>query len=579
MEFGNQKNEIKKALIQSALNLGWKVKEDCIIISTPPSRELGDYATSCPFAIAKERKENPYQVAEVLKKELLVLLKKSCSEINIAKPGYLNFKMSNEYLNAALTEILKDDAQWGSHKIVTRQKVIVEYSSPNIAKLMHVGHLRSTMIGHALDNLYRHLGYDVISDNHIGDWGTQFGKLLVAYRLWSANDGHEVLTVARLEELYIRFNKDAKIDPELMDQARNETVKLQSGDLDTRKLWTAFCEASMIEFNRIYSLLDIHFDHVKGESFYEPMLGEVVQDALDKNIGVVSQGAVIISLDEYGLPPFMIRKSDGGFLYSTSDLATILWRGKNLHPSLVIYVVADQQELHFKQLFAAAKKLGYTGTGELIHVPFGLILGEDGKKMSTREGETVNASQFIKKAIDLARNKIKEKNVLLSTEELETIAENLGVSALTYNDLSRERTSTIRFDWDTMMNLKGSSAPYLLYTYVRIQGILRKEQKVMETSSSENDTHNQNEHDERQLLSEIVKFPETLIEMAKTFQPHVLVDYLNNLAGAFHSFYDRAPVLSAPIPLREKRLELLRATAITMLRGLIILGMKPVEKM
>jgi len=554
----------------------YPLTDEEIELTSPPHDALGDYASAIALKLAKHIGKHPMEIAEDLANNFP---KSSEVSVKAEKPGYNNFTIKKEWLQAQLPNILKAGTQWGRMG-TPRKKVLVEYSSPNIAKMMHVGNFRATIVGHALDNVFRHLGYEVVNDNHLGDWGTQFGKLLVAYTLWYTPRDGSPITVPELEELYIRFNKEMKNDPSLEEDARHATVKLQQGDTEARKLWNVFCRISIAEFNHIYELFNIKFDYLHGESFYEQMLPGIIAEALEKKVAIESEGAVVIPLSDVGLPDYMIRKSDGGFMYSTTDLATIKWREENLSLDLVLYVVGDQQTLHFKQLFAAAQKLDYAKETELVHIPFGMVLGEHGRKMSTREGEAVDAMYFIQKSIEVAKKIIDEKNPSVSPAERDEIARRVAISALVYNDLSRDRESSVTFNWEQMMNLKGTSAPYLLYTYVRINGIVKKVQaEFPDDLTAQADTSLLNEPDELLLLRKLVKFPETLAEVAMSYNPHYLVHYLDELANAFHAAYDRLPVVQADEPVRRARLTLFRAVAHTMKTGMDILGMQPVERM
>lgn len=586
---------IKKSLIQALEQLPKSsfLPPIEINIVEPPDPTWGDYASPLPLQLAKYLKQKPVELANRIVTALLPVTTTQFDKPLITQTGYINFSLSTSWLQNSLHTILELKNNWG--RITTpQQKVLVEYSSPNIAKRMHVGHFRSTLIGNALDKLFRHLGYSVVNDNHLGDWGTQFGKLLVAYHRWHPHAKASAITVPQLEELYIRYHKEAENDPLLEKEARAYTVKLQQGDAPTRRIWEEFCRISLIEFDYIYQLFGIKFEYHHGESFYEPMLPGIVNESLEKKIAIESQGAVIIPLDEVGLPPFMIRKSDGGYLYSTTDLATIKWREEHLNPDLVLYVVGDQQTLHFKQLFASANKLGYTKNTKLVHVPFGLILGEHGRKMSTREGEAVDAMYFINKSVELAKQIIDEKNpspsspltaqhtakIIPNESERSDIAKRIALSALVYNDLSRDRDSSVTFNWDTMMNFKGSSAPYLLYTYVRINGIMKKiHMEHPDDLTVTIDATVLNEPYELLLLRRLVKFPEALEDAAAAYKPHYLVQYLENLANTFHTAYDRLPVASAEENIRRARLSLFQAVANTMKIGMEIMGMQPVERM
>lgn len=569
--------ESLRAIIPS-LNAGIDPDSLTGLIAVPDAK-MGDYATNVPLRLANVLKRPPSDIAHEIAEKIKPSLQPMIERVEITPSGYVNFFLSPLWLQKQLIIMRKMGDDWGSAPS-SHKRVLVEYSSPNIAKMMHVGHFRSTLIGHALDNIFRHIGYQVVNDNHLGDWGTQFGKLLVAYKLWHTPRADTPITVPALEALYIRFHKELPHNPTLEEQARAETVKLQQGDPEEKKLWQKFCGISLAEFKRVYELLGIAFDYQNGESFYEPLLARVVQEALDKKVATVSEGAAVIPLSQEGLPDYMIRKSDGGFLYATSDLATIKWRDDNLQPDLVLYVVGDQQILHFKQLFAAARKMGYALSTKLIHVPFGLILGEHGRKMSTREGEAVDAMHFINKSIELAKKIINEKNASLSPLEKEETAKRIAISALVYNDLSRDRESSVTFNWDAMMNFKGASAPYLLYTYVRINGIIRKIQtEHPEDLAAPFDHALLKEPDELLLLRTLVRFPDTLTQVAEDCRPHTLVRYLEELANIFHASYDRLPVARAETEMRRARLALFQAVAHTMHIGMKLLGMQPVEKM
>jgi arginyl-tRNA synthetase len=568
---------IKESLERAAKKLVSAEKLPTIELETPPSLSFGDYASNLPFYLAKILKTSAMQVAAEIVGEIQPVLANYIEKIEVVEPGYINFTLSKKWLQNNLKDVLVAVKEKKSRE-VKRQKVIIEYSSPNIAKRMHVGHLRSTFIGHCLDNLFRYLGYEVISDNHLGDWGTQFGQLLIAYKLWSADRKPENLTVSELENLYVRFHQELKSKPELAKQARAETVKLQQGDRETNSLWQIFYQTSLKEFNYIYNLLGINFDYQNGESFYAPMLPEIVKEALGKGIARKSEGAIIIALDDVGLPPFLIQKADGGYLYSTTDLATIKWREENLQPDLVLYVVADQQELYFRQLFEAAKKLGFIKKSKLVHIPFGLILSEEGKKISTREGEAIDALFFINRAIELAEEIVREKLPDISSVEQKEIAKKIGIAALIYNDLSRDRTTAVAFNWNKMMNLKGASAPYLLYTYVRLQGILRKAGEGV--IASDFDPSFLNESEELTLLRLIVKFEEILETVTLTYKPNLLTNYLEELASAFHLAYDKVPILTASSSkLRLARLALFQAVGLIIKTGLNILGIEIVDRM
>jgi len=576
-------NSIKKSIksIQKKYALG-KIPE--FIIERPKKESFGDYATNAAIILGRSLNKNPMGIG----KDLVSKIKKDKSiyphifeKIELVKPGFINFTLSKEFLQKHLLEIQKTKKKFDWQEIGKKKTVIIDYSSPNIAKPMHVGHLRSTIIGQSLYNIYKFLGYKVIGDNHIGDWGTQFGKLIYAYKNWGDKKKIDKSPIREMTKLYVRFHKESEKDEKLEEFARMETKKLQDKDKENIKIWKFLVKESLKDFNKIYKLLGIKFDYVLGESFYDPMLESVVNDALKKKVACLSQGAVIIPLEKYSLPAFLIRKSDNAFLYATGDLAAIKWRLNKFKPWRIIYVVSNEQTLYFQQLFQSAELLKLTSKDKLVHIKFGMVLGKDKKKFSTRKGEAIALEELIEKAIRLARKVVEEKNPKLSKTEKEKIAKVVGIGAIKYNDLSQNRLTDISFNWDKMLNLQGNSAPYLQYTHARIKSILRKSpfcHSGLVEGSQFNPSLLKNKL-EISLLRQLLFFPETVERAAREYSPNIIADYIYKLATRFNLFYTKIPVLKAEKNLCQARLNLISAIAIILKKGLALLGIEAPEKM
>lgn len=553
-----------------------KVQLPQALIFDPPKEINADYYTNAAFVLAKAVGKSPTETAEKIITEVNnnKAIREIAAEISEQK-GFINFKLKDGFVAQKLVEVAKNGFdRSGLIKRNKERKIIVEYSSPNIAKKMHAGHLRSTIIGDAIKNIFLWLGYRVISWNHTGDWGTQFGKLLYMYKKMHGAKKTKI-SIEELEKLYIKFNKEVKRDPSLQDKAKKETKKLQDGDKVNLNLWRYFTEVSLNEFNKFYKLLDIKFDYIAGESFYQNFLTDIVKNALDKKIAVKSQGAVIILLEKFNLPPFLIQKSDGAFMYGTTDLASLKYRIDKFNPEKIIYVVANEQTLHFEQLFAAAKLLGLLNdrNSRCAHVKFGLLLNETGKKFSTRGGVVVHLENLINEIVSSAHDLVSKKNHGLTEKEKKEIAEVIGIGAIKYNDLSRDRQGDIVFDKKKMLSLEGNSAPYLQYTFVRINSVLKKAGRF------NLDKIVFSEVIERDLAAAVLKFPETVLEAAQSLKPNIVADYLYNLASRFHYFYEVAPILSSPEEIKNSRLILIKSIARTIKEGLGILGIKTPEKM
>ena len=564
------------------------------VLVRPCDQKFGDYQSNALMSLAKVRKLNPRQLAS----DTLAKLDVSdiCEKVEIAGAGFLNFRLKNSVLVQTL-----EAAARGEHRfftpVVKRKTVVIDFSSPNVAKPMHVGHIRSTGIGDALQRTLRLLGHHVISDNHIGDWGTQFGKLLLGWKQILDRAALERDAIAELERLYKTINAECDTNPARLEEAKLELVKLQAGDAENIAIWQEMIRLSQIQFDTIYARLNVKFDHALGESFYNPQLGEVVNDLLALNIARESEGAVGVFSDgalppkedpflvnrdgEWVADPALVRKSDGGFNYTTTDLATVDYRLKTWTPNEIVYVVDDRQSGHFKKLFlivgrwkpAAAKST------KLIHVGFGKILGDDGKPFKTRSGDTVKLGDLLDEAVERAYQTVCEKSAELPEAQRREIARVVGLGAVKYADLLPNRQSDYIFSWDKMLALQGNTAPYLLYAYARIKSIFRK-------SETESTIHNPQSAivlaapEELTLANHLLNFGLTLEAVAEEYRPNFLCNYLFELAGKFTSFYENCPVLKADdAATRVSRLVLCDLTARVLKQGLETLGIETVEQM
>ena len=537
---------------------------------------FGDYQANGVMAAAKARKMNPRELAQK------VTARFDPAEIpatwEIAGPGFINFRLDPAWLGRTILAAALDE-RLGLELTTRPETMVVDFSAPNASKAMHVGHIRSTIIGDALARMLRFLGHQVITDNHIGDWGTPFGMLIVGYRTILDRAAYERDPLAELERIYKIVQAQTKSDPAVAAQAREAIVKLQKGDPENLALWQEFMAVSRQSLDRMYARLNVQFDQWLGESFYEPLLPAVVQELQEKGLAQFSEGALCIFDEdnpELAGTPFLIQKQDGAFLYATTDLATIKYRTETFHPDRIIYVVDSRQQLHFKQLFAAARRWGYAIA--LEHVGFGTILGDDGKPIKTREGEPIKLEALLDEAEERARVIAHDKNPDLSPEELARIARVVGIGAVKYADLLQNRTADYRFSWDKMLALDGNTAPYLQYVYARIRSIFRKgnlenwqpalEMEVRLLAPEEQD-----------LAKQMIRWGDTLLEVERTYKPNILAAFLYDLATKFNLFYQAHPVLKAPEEFRPTRLLLCDLTARYIRKGLELLGIETLEAM
>jgi arginyl-tRNA synthetase len=534
---------------------------------------FGDYQSNAALILAKQHGENP----RVLAQKILAAFGPPdlCDPPAIAGAGFINFTLRPEAVAAKTAELLRDE-RLGVEKAAAKKRIVIDFGSPNVAKPMHVGHIRSTVLGDALARIAAFLGHEVIRDNHIGDWGTQFGMVIYGWKHLLDRDALQRDPIAELVRIYKDTNEKATSDPKVREAVREELVKLQAGNAENLAIWKETVDLSLKEFERAYQLLDIHYDIQRGESFYNDRLPVVVERLLKAGIAEVSEGAVCVffpDIPELGDKPAIIRKSDGGFNYTTTDIATVDYRIQDLKADTVWLVVGAPQILHFKQIIAIARREGYTA--DFRHITFGSILGENRKLMKTRSGENVPLRDLLDEAVQRARKIIEEKNPDLSDSEKSDIAQKVGIGAVKYYDLSQYRMTDYIFSWDRMLSFQGNTAPYLQNAYVRIRSIFRKAgeefvpPKEMVLAMAE----------EKNLATRLCQFAETVPAVLNDFRPNILANYLYELANAFHAFYEACPVLKSEEPARSSRLALCELTSRVLRQGLELLGIKVPEKM
>jgi arginyl-tRNA synthetase len=534
-------------------------------LTVPEHAVFGHYTTSMALRLGKERGVSPRVLAEELRAHILKKNGDLFQKIDIAGPGFLNFFIAPAVIQKALVRAAKQGKRYGREK-KKKETVIVEYASLNVAKPMHVGHLRNIAIGRALARTHEAMGYKVVHWNYLGDWGTQFGKMIVAYTKWGEKKKVQKDPITELTALYIRFHKEAKEDPALEDAARRAFRALEEGDKKTRALWRWFKELSLKAFAKNLKTLGVSFDSEIGESFFADEAGPITEELLQKGIATESEGAVIVSYPD--LPPGMVRKSDGGSTYFTRDLANIRYREKKYHPAKIIYVVGNEQSLHLSQVFAAAKQMGLGAKTELTHAKYGLVLGETGKKFSTREGEATLADAVLREAIAKAEAIVKKKRPEFTKKEKETIGKEVGIGALLYGMLREARTSDIVFDWNALLDFTGESGPYLQYTRARLLSILRKTKKP--TPASLKYIEGEPAYT---LARAILEYPEILRGIEETLAPNMMARYLISLAASANHFYETTPILKEEDKKKkEASLALIALTADTLAQGMGILG-------
>lgn len=542
-------------------------------LEIPPKQDMGDYAFPC-FVLSKELKKSPQIIAEEIKDK--IELDENISEIKVVG-GYLNFYLNKEYfIKNVLNEMAEKNENYGSSNIGNGKNIVIDYSSPNIAKPFHIGHLRSTVIGNSIYKIYKYLGYNCIGINHIGDWGTQFGKLIEGYKRWGNEYNIEENPIDELTKIYIRINNLCKEDESVLEDCRNNFKKLEDGDEYCVNLWKKFKELSLKEFERIYDLLDVHFDSYNGEAFYSDKMQEVVDILERKGLLVESEGAKVVDLSEQGMIPCIIEKSNGSTTYATRDLAAIMYRAREYDFNKAIYLTSYEQILHFKQIFEVAKMLDLDKkyTSNLIHAPFGMVQLKTGK-MSTREGTIVKLEDLLNESITRVKAIIENKNPNL--ENKEEIAKQVGIGAVIFNDLYNNRIKDEVFDWDIMLNFNGETGPYMQYIYVRTKSILEKAGYVpkiedVDFSLLNNDTA-------YKIIKLIYSFQDTIIQAAEKYEPYIIARYLINLAQSFSTFYNENKILGEEKKVQDTRVYLTYAVGNVLKIGASLLGIKMPDRM
>jgi len=551
------------------------IDESLAAVTPAADTRFGDYQTNAAMVAAKLLKKNPREVAALILEHLKV--EDLCEAPSVAGAGFINFRVLDTALSEAVNTVSGDE-HLGVVRVANPKTIIVDFSSPNVAKPMHVGHIRSTILGDSLTRIARQLGHHVITDNHIGDWGTQFGKVIYGWKHLLNREALEKAPIEELVRLYREVNALEESDPALKETVRGELVKLQQGNEENLEIWKQAVALSWKEFERLYGLLEITFDERLGESFYNDALGPLVDRLLTEGIARDSEGAVCIFFPEIPAleeKPCLIRKSDGGFLYATTDLATLEYREQRWHPDAVWYVTGAPQQFHFEQVFASARKLGIAT--DLRHIAFGSILGEDRKMMKTRSGENVELGGLLNEAIERAMAVVTEKNPDLSAAEQQEVARVIGLGAVKYADLMQHRLTDYLFSWEKMLSFQGNTAPYLQNAYVRIRSIFRK--AAAEGISTEAAPIVITDPAERTLALQILKFGEVLHAALEDQRPNLLCLYLYELADSFHRFYEACPILKSEGEMRSSRLALADVTAKVLKTGLGLLGIGVPERM
>ena len=562
--------------------------QDAGELTPATDQRFGDYQTNAALVLGKQRGENPRELAEKIIGHLNV--GDLCEPPVVAGPGFINFTLRPGAIAEKTASILGDE-RLGVVETESPRRIVIDFGSPNVAKPMHVGHIRSIVLGDALARIATFLGHEVIRDNHIGDWGTQFGMVIYGWKNLLDQRALQQNPLAEIVRIYKETNALATSDPQVREACRQELVKLQGGDKENIDIWNECVAFSMQDFEHVYELLDIHYDIQCGESFYNDRLPGLVERLLKSGIAEISEGAVVVffrDIPELADKPCIIRKRDGGFNYATTDIATIDYRLDDLKADSVWYVVGAPQTLHFKQIFEIARRQGYRAN--LRHITFGSILGEDRKLMKTRSGENVPLRELLEEACRRARKIIDEKNPDLSEAEKIDVAQKIGIGAVKYADLSQYRMTDYVFSWEKMLSLQGNTAPYLQNAYVRVRSIFRKagESPVatplrgVETKTGHRPVGTKlalTNPAEINLAKRLCQFAEIVPHVLNDFRPNILANYLFEVANSFHTFYEACPVLKSEEPVRGSRLALCDLTAKVLYRGLDLLGIKVPEKM
>ena len=546
------------------------LEEITALIEVPPNKDMGDFAFPC-FKLAKVFRKAPNMIAAELSEKI-----EAKGVISNVTPlgGYINFFVNKSQLaETVIKDVLTKKEKYGHSDLGKDKTIVIDFSSPNIAKPFHIGHIRTTVIGNALYKIYDSQGYNTVRINHLGDYGTQFGKLIVAFKLWGNKEAVEANPIPELLKLYIQFHDEAERHPEMEDEARAWFTKLENGDKEAKELWQWFRDESLKEFARVYDLLDIEFDSYNGESFYSDKMDRVIDIIKDKGLLQESQGTNIVVLEEYNMPPALITKNDGSTLYMTRDLAAALYRKENYDFEKCIYVVGSQQSLHFQQLFKVLELVGFEWAKDMVHVPFGMVALEDGT-MSTRKGRVVFLEDVLKQAIEKTKETMLAKNP--NALNVDEIAKQVGVGAVVFQELSNSRIKDYTFSWSRTLSFEGETGPYVQYTHARCCAVLRKAEEEVTTDIN---YELLNDVDSAEVLKVIASFNKTILNAMRKNEPHIITRFVLDLAQAFNKFYHDNSILVEDAELRKARLALVCATRQALENGLKLLGMQAPERM
>ena len=568
--------KVQIAQIIAKQEIGLTAEEIVEMIEVPADSKNGDFAFPC-FRLAKAMRKAPQMIAADI---AVAIEAESIFEKVEQVNAYVNmFICKDVFVRNVVSEVVSRGTDYGKSDVGEGKKVIVEFSSPNIAKPFHIGHIRSTVIGNSIYKLYDATGYDVVRINHLGDYGTQFGKMIVAYRLWGSEEELEQNPIKSLLKYYTKFHEEAEKDPTLDDKARETFAKLENGDAEEVELWKRFRELSLEEFSRVYKMLDIEFDSYAGESFYSDKMPAVLKELKDKNLMHESRGAQIVDLENYDMPPAVITKSDGSSLYATRDIAAAIYRKQHYDFYKNIYVVATQQNLHFKQWKQVLALMGYAWEEDCIHVPFGLVSLEEGT-MSTRKGRVVFLEDVLNKAVDKTRDIISEKNT--DGIDIDEIAKEVGIGAVIFQELSNNRIKDYVFSWDKILNFDGETGPYVQYTHARASSVLRnasQEELAKIKGCDISDFSYVTSESAYELTKLIYRVPEVIREAAAKYEPSILTRHLIDIAQGFNRFYHDEHILVDNEEEKVAKLALVYASKVTIANCLAILGIKAPDKM
>lgn len=570
----NFKNELVNYIYSNISGFVNITKEEISdIVEVPANTQNGDFAFPC-FKFAKELRKSPNAIALEISEKLQNI--DFIEKIEVVN-AYINFYINKSiFVKEILTKIKNEKENFGSNEIGKGKTIVIDYSSPNIAKPFHIGHLRSTVIGNSLYKIYTKLGYNCIGINHLGDWGTQFGKLIVAYKNWGDKEAVEKDDIKELSKIYVKFHEESEKNPALEDEARLWLVKMQEGDEEAISLWKWFCEISMKEFERIYEKLNISFDFYTGESFYNDKMNAVVEEIKNKNLLVESNGAKIVDLEQFNMPPCLILRSDGGTLYPTRDISAAFYRKNTYNFEKCLYLTALDQNLHFAQWFKVIELMGYDWAKDLHHIPFGLVsLGD--AKLSTRKGNVVLMEDILNSSIEKTKQIIEEKNPNLKDKDL--VSSQVGIGAIIFNDLYNSRIKNVNFDLERMLNFEGETGPYVQYTNARACSILKKENFDENMLSKNIDFNLITDEYSFNLCKLLSQLPEKILDSANKYEPYIITRHIVDICQAFNKFYNENNIKNSEEELKQARLLIVYATKIAISSSLKLLGIDSPEEM